>query len=442
MAMNIEDALLAALTGATNEVRNAALNALNTWKAQNFDEYVNGLAGILVGTGKNPAVQQLACTQLKNIFSTQGSTVAPDAGANSWWSLSDNTRLNVKNALFNSLQIPGVGMTAANAIAPIALIELSKGQWRDLIQAFTKVGMSVEFPPATVISTLACIGFLVEQASLVARVILTPDTVNALLTVLVYRMGPTPGIDPNSIDGVNIRAQATQGMFYLIDYTTSNFANENERFVIMKAVLSNSTTNTDPLIKKYAFRSLERVVSKQYKYLSTKVPTDLSNPANGLSEIIELIFTVTFNQVDFVIQSIMSSGEYPYGGEPEGDCAIDAVNVWRSLAAYEYNITNAEMKQRLLQGGMGGNIINNVNMYNNNGNGAPTMCNNYILRALKTLVPKLLMGMCTQVENQEIDVLNLSAISGVALRECARVTKENIVPEIMTFVNANVANSN
>lgn len=417
--MNVEDLLLNAFTGATNEVRNRALNGISAWLSQNPDDFVSALAGILVGTGKDAAIQQLACTQLKQVFTVQSSP-DQDAAANRWWSMSEQTRIKVKNALFNSLQIPVVNKVAAVAIAPIALIELSRGQWLDLIQAFSKVGMSVEFPPSTVVATLACIGFLVEQASLSAKGILNKDTVNALLTVLVFRMGPTPNIDPNSPDGIDIRSQATLGMYHLIDYTTSNFANASERFVIMKSVLANSTVQTDPLIKKYALRSLERVVRKQYNYLSCKIPTDLVNPANGESEIIELIFTVTFNQVDFVIQKIVSTDTYLYGGEPEGDCAIDAVNVWRSLASYEYELKCTQSAA----------------------NQTGYSCANYIQRALGTLVPKLLMGMCTQVENQDIDIINVSAISGVALRECAKTTGGLIVPHIMSFVNANVANEN
>eukprot|EP00767_Chilomastix_cuspidata_P000535 gnl/Chilomastix_cuspidata/1138.p1 GENE.gnl/Chilomastix_cuspidata/1138~~gnl/Chilomastix_cuspidata/1138.p1 ORF type:complete len:887 (-),score=411.31 gnl/Chilomastix_cuspidata/1138:279-2939(-) len=398
--MNVENALISAYSGETPEVQTNALGFLNHEIESNFPNYITALSHIISDVSKDFNVRQLACTQLKGAFT--GSTDASRLIASQRWNALDtNIQTSIKRALFNALGDERVAQPAAIALAPISVLELVRGTWPELIADLKRLAEAGDTPVSAKVSILRALGFIAEQVQLHPNrsAILSPEHVDLMLSAIVPYMQP-------HIEDVALRATAATAMSHVVFFADANFAIAAEREHIMLSLL-NSAVHPDPEIKTPAFRALVVVASQQYRQI------DQLSPSNG-KRYFENIYEVTTKQIKFVIEAAEATPDKCSYGGPEDECAVEALGFWRSLAEVEAAMAKSN----------------------------PAGCKGYVKTALNWVVPDLLQAMCTQIENQEPEFINISAAAGVCLRECASATGDGIVGVVMQFVNKHVGSEN
>ena len=372
--------LAATVTGADN-VRKQAEQTLEQMLNENPAGFFVSLGGVLADNAADPIARQAAGLQMKLHLDAANQNTKMQR-MQRWLTLAPEAKTQVKTGLVQTFASAdrNARRTAAMVTAKVAAIDVPQGEWEDLIGGLVNTVTAGDNHAAKEAS-LECLGYLCEDMD--AGVLTTKS--NDILTAVVAGMR-----DPT----VEIKLSATKAMENSIEFTTENFRNEEERNVIMAAILESAQCpNTE--VMKHAFMCLVKVAENYYDEL----------PA---------YMEAIFGQTALAIKN---------AGSDEGDeqdIGLQALEFWTSVCEEE--------AERIFEAEEDPDTEN--------------ISKGYMAQVCPHLVPLLLEALCKQDDDQTEDTWNVSQSAAVCLKHCAQAIRDDIVALVMPFVTGNIQNEN
>lgn len=374
--MEITEFLLAAQS-ADAKIRTEAESKLGQFREQNLPCFLLSLSVELSNDGKPIESRRLAGIVLKNSLDAKEAT-RKEHFIQQWVSIDTSFKSQIKSMLLTSLgsSVRDARHTAAQVIAKIASIEVSRKEWPELIGTLLLNVTQQDRLPTLKQATLETLGYVCEEISYRD---LVQDEVNSVLTAVVQGMNAA---EQNSA----VRLAAVRALYNALDFAQTNFENKMERDYIMK-VICEAAVAREAEIRQAAFECLVSIASMYYPVLEPYMQT---------------IFDLTSNAIR---------------GDEEV-VALQAVEFWSSICDEEIEILDYEISQ----------------------SSGETSNSQFIVKALPTLVPLLLETLLKQDEDQDQDdgIWNLAMAGGTCLCLVARTVGDDIVPLVMPFVEANI----
>lgn len=376
MAVEITEFLLSAQS-ADAKVRTDAEGSLRQFQEQNLSGFLLSLSVELSNDGKPTESRRLAGIVLKNSLDAKDAA-RKEHLLQQWVAIDIAFKSQIKGLLLKTLgsSVLEARHTASQVIAKIALIEIPRKEWPELIGSLL-VNMTQQDRPASLKqATLETLGYVCEEIS---HHDLVQDEVNSVLTAVVQGMNVTE-------QSPEVRLAATRALYNALDFAQTNFENEMERNYIMKMVCETAMAK-ETEIRQAAFECLVSIASTYYEVLEPYMQT---------------IFELTASAVK---------------GDEEG-VALQAIEFWSSIC-------DEEIELQEFEGG-------------ESGDSSPH--SHFIEKALSSLVPMLLETLLKQDEeqDQEDGIWNLSMAGGTCLGLVARTVGDAIVPLVMPFVEGNI----
>ena len=269
--------------------------------------------------------------------------------------------------------------TAAMITAKVAAIDVPQGQWEDLISGLVSTVTAGDNAAAKEAS-LECLGYICEDMD---EGVLTTKS-NDILTAVVAGMR-----DPT----MEIKLSATKAMENSIEFTSENFGNEEERNVIMAAILE-AAQCPNAEVMKHALMCLVKVAENYY---------------DELPAYMEAIFVQTAS-------AIKNAGA---DDGDQQDIGLQALEFWTSVCEeeaeriYEAEEGNTEQPSK-----------------------------GYMTQVCPHLVPLLLEALTKQDDDQTEDTWNISQAAAVCLKHSAQAVRDEIVALVMPFVTGNIQHEN
>ena len=260
------------------------------------------MAAELGNAGKPEDVRQLAGIVLKNCITAKDEVKAA-ALADLWLQTDPAVRQQVKQPVLSILGSTTrvIRDVAAQVIAAVAVIELPKQQWPDLIQTLASGVTGVGTDSATKQSALKTLGYICEE--------IDPEALaaqsNLILTAVIQGMR---GEEPDK----DVRLEGTKALLNAIPFIKSNFESETERNYIMQTVCENTQSDVTE-IKDAAFQCIVSIGETYYIHLAPYV---------------QAIYGLTLACIQGAI-----------AGTVEDEVGQQAVEFWSTLADEEYDLS-------------------------------------------------------------------------------------------------------
>lgn len=235
-------------------IRGAAEQQLLQAAETNFAEYLVTLVQGLANEEAQGPVRAAAGIALKNAFTTREYTRLNDI-QEKWLRLETETKNRVKDLTLQTLGSNNsqAGAAAAQVVASIAGVELSRQQWPELMPSLVRnVGEGNDHLKQ---ASLTTIGFICETQDTELRASLAQHS-NAILTAVVQGARKE---EPNT----EVRLAAIHALGDSLEFVDSNFKNEGERNYIMQVVCE-ATQAPDTRIQQGAFGCLNRIMALYY----------------------------------------------------------------------------------------------------------------------------------------------------------------------------------
>lgn len=377
--MDLTQILLNAQSNA-RDVRSDAEQKLQQARQTNLPGFLLALCLELASADKNPLSRRLAGLILKNSLDAKEET-AKQQRAQQWITLDANTKNQIKMRILQTLgdATQDARHTAAQVLAKIAIIELPRNQWADLIELLLK-NMLIQDNNLKQ-STLETLGYICEE--------IDPDAIkdksNQILTAVVQGMRKE---EQNN----EVRLAGTTALLNALEFVRANFEKEMERNYIMQIVCE-ATQASDIRIRIAAYECLVKIASLYY---------------NKLASWMQNVFNIT-------LEAIRKEDE---------QVALQAIEFWSTICDVEIDILMEaeECAQLKIQ--------------------PERACLNFIKGAMKFLVPVLTDALTRQEEDQEEDAWNVSTAAGTCLALIANTVLDDVVPHVMPFVRDHINNTN
>ena len=161
-------------------------------------------------------------------------------------------------------QVLEAGHTAAMVIPKIAIVELPRQEWTDLIPTLLH-NMGTDGGRAGIKQcTLEALGYVCEEIGSmalqgVADNVLSQEHVNNILTAVVS------GMTKDETDNT-VRLAATTALYNALEFAHNNFDNETERNYLMQ-VICEGTICSDSRVRVASFECLVKIASDYYEVL-------------------------------------------------------------------------------------------------------------------------------------------------------------------------------
>lgn len=336
------------------------------------------LSDVLVNVNNDVIARSAAGLQLKNALTAKDAEIRQEYQRR-WLTLPENVRMHVKNNVISTLGTEaGRPSTAAQCVAYIAVTEIPKNLWPDVISILTS---NVTNPASTELikeSNLEAIGYVCQD--------IDPDILvsssNQILTAIVHGMRRE---EPSN----HVRLAATTALLNSLEFTRANFEKDVERHFIMQ-VICEATQSEDLKVKVAALQCLVKIMSLYYVYMEHYMA-----PA---------LFAIT-------VQAMKSDVD---------EVALQGIEFWSNVCDEE-----CELKDELEEA--------------NEHGVPPARTSRYYARgALQYLVPILTETLTKQGEGDDEDDWNPPKAAGVCLMLLATCVEDAIIPHIMPFVSANL----
>ncbi|KNC48611.1 binding/protein transporter [Thecamonas trahens ATCC 50062] len=371
---DLTQALLAVHEG-TNEARQEAEAYLNSLRVSNYGGYMLGLCHELVG-GPTEVSRQLAGLALKVLLDARD-PITKMKLAQAWRELDEETRMTIKNGLFQTLGSDATAaMTAAAVVAKIAAIELPEQMWPGLVEALLQ-NMTVMDNDMLRQSTLACLGYICEG---VKREVLAAQS-GQILTAVMSGVEETERND-------NVRLEATKALYNALEFVSDAFEVPDDRDYIMTVVCS-ATQASDTRIRRAALECLVRIASFFY---------------GNIQPYMEALYQLTFEAIR---------------SDPE-QSALQAIEFWSTICEEEIflHLEAEDAQQR--------------------GQHPKSVSLEYVATVLGPLVELLTQTMCRQEEDQQPTTWNISMAAGTCLNLVAKDVRDAVLEYVVPFIVGNV----
>jgi len=348
---------------------------------QNFVLYFQILCMELANNEKPPESRRLAGLLMKNALTAQDENTKMQK-VQKWLSLDQGLKNQIKAACLATLAAPqrDARATAAQVVAAIADIELPRQLWPDLIQhLLNNMDQENDHIKQTTLETL---GYICEQ--------IDPDVLqtqsNQILTAVCKGIK-----DPNN----EIKLAGCRAMVLALEFVRANFEKEVERNYIME-VLCNAAVSPEPKVRTASMECLVKIASLYY---------------DKLAFYMQKIFNITLDSIKNV-------------KEDTEEVALQAIEFWSTVADEEIYLLEeaaeaAELKQE-----------------------PSRVSSNFIMGALKFLVPVLTETLTRQEDEPDEDTWNPAMAAGTCLSLVAQTVRDEVVPHVMPFVQENINSPN
>lgn len=360
-------------------LRNPAEQQLTQAAESNFPLYLATLVQELANENADASIRAAAGVALKNAFTTRDFARQQDLQAKWLQQTDDETKNKVKELTLATLGSSNsqVGNAAALVISSIAIIEIAKGQWNELLPALVKnVSEGTEHQKQ---ASLTTIGYICESPENELRLKLVQHS-NAILTAVVQ------GARKEETNG-EVRLAAITALGDSLEFVGSNFKHEGERNYIMQ-VICEATQADDSRIQQGAYGCLNRVMNLYYETMRFYME--------------KALFGLT-------IMGMKSEDE---------DVAKLAVEFWSTVCEEEIGIEDDNL-----------NVESSDQM-------RPFY--NFARVAAGEVVPVLLQLLTKQDEDAADDEYNLARAAYQCLQLYASAVGAAIITPVLTFVEANL----
>ncbi|KAK7433172.1 karyopherin Kap95 [Neonectria magnoliae] len=360
-------------------LRNAAEQQLNQAAESNFPLYLATLVQELANDSADGSIRAAAGIALKNAFTARDAARLQELQSKWLQQTDDETKAQVKQLTLQTLSSTNTqaGTAAAQVISSIAIIELPRNQWSDLLPFLVKnVSEGADHQKQ---SSLTAIGYICESSDAELRQALVAHS-NAILTAVVQ------GARKEETN-LEVRLAAITALGDSLEFVGNNFKHEGERNYIMQVVCE-ATQADDSRIQQGAFGCLNRIMALYYENMRFYME--------------KALFGLT-------ILGMKSSDE---------DVAKLAVEFWSSVCEEEISIEddNAQVES----------------------SDQMRPFYNFARVAANEVVPVLLLLLTKQDEDATDDEYNLSRASYQCLQLYAQAVGATIITPVLQFVEGNL----
>ncbi|KAK0749598.1 armadillo-type protein [Schizothecium vesticola] len=239
-------------------LRNAAEQQLTQAAETNFSQYLLTLVQELANENAQGHIRAAAGIALKNAFTAREFSRAAELQAKWLQHTDQETKTRVKQLTLETLKSSNTqaGQATAQVIASIAIIELPRNQWPELLQAL--VHNVSNGTPHEKMSSLTTIGFICESPDQDLRASLVTHS-NTILTAVVQ------GARKEETNQ-DVRLAAITALGDSLEFVGNNFKHDGERNYIMQ-VICEATQADDSQIQQGAFGCLNRIMGLYYEHM-------------------------------------------------------------------------------------------------------------------------------------------------------------------------------
>lgn len=347
----------------------------------NFSSYLITLSEALAKQENPSSIRISAGLALKNSLTFRDVTRLREVQARWVQQIDQPTKAQVKALSLQTLNSNDIraGQSAAQVITAIAVIELPRNEWPELMQTLVQnVGTGSD---ALKQSSLATLGFICEERDGEMRTALAAHS-NAILTAVVQGARRD---EPNA----DVRYAALQALADATDFIGNNMGNEGERNYIMQVVCE-ATQAEDTRIQAGAFGCLNRIMASYY------------------------------DKMRFYMEKALFGLTIMGMRHEEEDVAKLAIEFWCTVCEEEINIEDDNAG------------ATDSSMYRPFFNFARIAC--------REVVPVLLQIMTKQDEDATDEEYNVSRAAYQALQLYAQCVQGDIIQPVLTFVEENIKN--
>lgn len=358
-----------------------ALQYLEQAAKANLSEFLVGLCQVLADPSQSQVARMAAGLQVKNYLTSKDSNVKQQL-QHQWLLLEESARLAIKNLVLVALGTEtSRPSSAAQVIAGVACAEIPLQQWQDLIPKLVENVTSANSSEQLKEAALEAIGYICSDME--AEHLMSHS--NAILTAIVQGMRKEE-------QNLHVKLAATNAMLDTLEFSKDNFDQETERNFIMQ-VICEATQVEDTKVKVVALQCLVKIMSLYYKYMESYM-----GPA---------LFAIT-------VEAMKSAHD---------DVCLQGIEFWSSVCEEEMDLSI-----ELTEAAESGRPPTNISKF-------------YAKGALQYLVPILMEILARQEELDDEDDWNPSKASGVCLMLLANLCEDDVLPQVVPFVTANITNS-
>jgi len=366
-------------------IRRQAESTLEGAKKSDFGQLLQTLAVVLFNETVSSTSRVVAATYIKNSL-TGRSQQFKDAAAEQWEKVDAKIRDNVKGYILNSLVAKDSQVCNATALtlATLALLELPKNRWQDLIQ-----NLCLACNPANAdqlkISALKTLGYICEEIDEASII----DKLPGILTAVVSNMS-------GEVKNGQVRLTALQALGNMSDLLNPLFQEKSQRDVLMGVLLQNCV-GSDEDIKKEGLTVLTDFITQYYPHISDYM--------NAVFELTIPVIKQCEDDNDEVVKQ--------------------AIEVWISIADIE-----ADKAANEDEAARDGTVVDDLDK-----------SRRYIEGALMPLLEALFVPLTKQDPDSEDDEWNVSHAAATCISYAAFCVGVKIIPPILQLFQTNVMNS-
>lgn len=347
----------------------------------NLLSFIKSLSDVLRHGGNSPVARMAAGLQLKNQLTSKDPNIKAQYQQR-WFEFPEDIRSYIKKNVIGALGTEtSRPSSAAQCVAYIAVAELPKGQWPDLISTLVNnvVNATSEMQKE---ATLETIGYICSE---IDSDVLSSQS-NDILTAIIQGMRVT---EQNN----HVRLAATRALVNSLEFTKANFDQPHERNYIMEVVCE-ATQSTDVQIKVTALECLVKIMSLYYQHMEAYM-----GPA---------LFPIT-------LEAMKSDNEA---------VALQGIEFWSNVSDEEVDLAIEDSEAQ-----EAGRPPSRVSCH-------------YAKGALQFIVPILLQKLTKQEEVDDEDDWNPSKAAGVCLMLLSTCCEDEIVPYVLPFIKDNIKSDN
>lgn len=379
--MDVASLLEVAMMAGDAATRNNAEQQLSLLAENNFEEYMQRFAEVLMSSSLGQ-VRILAALGMKNQLTSKLSNKRAEQQSR-WIASNAHTKSTIKDVAINVLLSDDKDMTTSisQLVSAIAVIELPRNEWPELLPIITE-NTKTEKPLNVKRSCLLAIGYICESADPN-----DPNIIEQSNGILIAIAQGVHSAEPLT----QVRLTALNALIYSLLFIKKNFQNEGERNYIMQIVCE-ATQASDAELQAAAFGCLARIVQLYYQYMSLYME--------------KALYVLSMN-------GMLSSNDR---------VACMAIEFWSTICEEEFEISYQihEQSER------GEQPSEDLQTYN------------FALLACREVLPRLLVLLTKQNEDPEDDDWSVAMAAGSCLQLLATTTGMYVVQPTLEFFVANI----
>ncbi|GFR15691.1 importin subunit beta-1 [Trichonephila clavata] len=358
----------------------AAQSYLEQASQNNLPEFLKSLSNVLQHASNTPVARMAAGLQLKNALTSKDTELRVKYQER-WLQFPVDIRSYIKQNVLSALGTETLRpSSAAQCVAYIAVAELPRGEWPDLIAMLTQNVTNANSTEMTKEATLETIGYICQDIE--PEVLVTQS--NDILTAIVHGIRKDEPSD-------HVKLAATNALLNSLEFTKANFEKESERHFIMQVVCE-ATQSSDTKVRVAALQCLVKIMSLYYQYMEAYM-----GPA---------LFAITMEAMRSEIDEV----------------ALQGIEFWSNVCDEEVDL-DIEATEAAEQGR------------------PPARTSRFYAKgALQYLVPILMQTLTKQEEHDDEDDWIPSKAAGVCLMLMAACCEDDIVIHVLPFVKNNIKN--